>query len=182
MMFLIPIGIAVLGTGSTALYRRVRRGTMTPERKKIYESALTSLKDPEKLRKLADSFASLGLKSQSELLHKRAKLRELPDTTKKARRAIFKKGLRSKNREAVLSLAATYHQEGATGAAAALRLHAESLGKSGLDSVSVDEDIGEDDDPSTGPSSDTPGRVRGKRRSRRGRGRGKNPPLEQDET
>lgn len=129
MFFIIPLGIAVLGTGTTALYRRVRRGQMTPERKRIYEAALKSLKDPEKLKELANSFSSLGLKSQADLLSKRAALRELPDATKKARRAIFRKGLVSKNREGVMALAATFHQEGATGAAAALRLHGESLPK-----------------------------------------------------
>lgn len=124
------VPIAFLGMASLAGYRahkRQKRQALTPERKRIYEAALQTLKDPEKLRRLADEFETQGLKAQAELLRKRASIRELPEDLKKARRDAFKAAMRSKNQPAVLKLAEAYDAEGATGAAAALRTYAAGL-------------------------------------------------------
>jgi hypothetical protein len=48
----------------------------TPERQKIFEVALSNLKDLINLYKLADEFEKVGLKSQTELLRKHAALCE----------------------------------------------------------------------------------------------------------
>jgi len=57
-------------------------------------------------------------------------LRELPKAKRDERRNIFKKGMASKDPDAVERLAAAYDKEGATGAAAALRKYATGLRKS----------------------------------------------------
>jgi hypothetical protein len=100
---------------------------MTPERKKVYETALESLKDPEKLRSLADAFDKEGLKDEAIMLRKRAALRELPASSKEARKAAFRKGMSSSDPKAVRVLATAFHKQGATGAAQALKKYAEGL-------------------------------------------------------
>jgi len=126
---LIPLGIAALA--GTAIYRTLKKPTgMTPERRQVYTAALNTLKDPAKLRALADAFQKEGLIKEAELLRKRARLRELPKAKRDERRNIFKKGMASKDPDAVERLAAAYDKEGATGAAAALRKYATGLRKS----------------------------------------------------
>lgn len=125
--------VVFLSMASLAGYKahtRQKRSAMTPERKRIYEAALQTLKDPEKLRKLADEFETQGLKKEASLLRKRAEIRELPEDLKKARRQAFKAAMASKNQPAVLKLAEAYDAEGATGAAAALRAYAAGLSDS----------------------------------------------------
>src|SRR5512138_1491264 len=97
---LVPIIIGI-GTGSVAgivLRNRKRspRG-MTPERQQIYEAALVNLKDPEKLRQLADAFHGEECYPQANLLRKRAALRELPAEEKRKNAARFKEGMSSKD-------------------------------------------------------------------------------------
>jgi hypothetical protein len=112
-----------------AAYAAKKRAGMTPERQKIFEAALSNLKDPIALRKLADEFEKAGLKSQAELLRKRAALRELPPETKVKRREAFRAGMASVSKSGVESLANAFAKEGATGAATALRNYAQGLGK-----------------------------------------------------
>lgn len=111
---------------------------MTPVRKKIYEEALKSLKDPIKLRKLADTYDSEGLHEEATLLRKRAALREIPPEQKAARRDAFRRALSvgkdgvpvtGETIQKIETLAATFHNQGATGNAAALRQHAAGLRK-----------------------------------------------------
>lgn len=125
-MFVIPA--ILLGLGGLATWKVVKRKTgMTPERKKVYDAALTSLKDSEKLRTLALEFRKAGLKDEAVMLEKRAALRDLPTDVKLERREAFKKGMKSQDKAAVLQLADAFEKEGATGAAAALRDYAAGL-------------------------------------------------------
>jgi len=124
MIPLLPLAAAL---GGLAWWRARAKKGMTPERQKVYEAALASLKDPDALRKLADAFQKEGLAPQAELLRKRAALRELPAEVKTQRRDALRKGLQSKNVEGVEKLAAAFAKEGASGAAASLKQYAAGL-------------------------------------------------------
>ncbi|MGH9966571.1 MAG: hypothetical protein ACREBG_01890 [Pyrinomonadaceae bacterium] len=121
------IPIAVVGLGGYAWYRAKKRKGMTPERKKIYDAAMKSLKDPAKLNALADAFEKEGLKNEASQLRKRAKLRGMPDGVKAARRDAFKKCMQSKDPNAIEKCAKAFEKEGATGAATKLRQYAAGL-------------------------------------------------------
>jgi hypothetical protein len=124
------IPIVVLGGGAVAYFvQKKRKKCMTPKRKRIYEQALKHLKDPVKLRKLADAFDKAGCKAEATMLRKRAALRELPKSVQKARKAVMKKALASNNPAAIRKVAAKFEEEGATGAAARLRQHAMTVEK-----------------------------------------------------
>ncbi len=128
-MFGIIIPIVITGLGAGAFWRAgKKRGVMTPERQKIYQAALGgSLKDPKKLRQLASAFSQVGLTPQADLLNKRAALKEAPKTLKAERREAFRKGMSSKDRQAVMKLATEFQNIGATGAAAKLAAYASGL-------------------------------------------------------
>ena len=124
---LIPIAV-VLGTATLyRIYRRPRRVGMTGKRKQIYESALVTLKQPEKLRALAAAFEGEGLIAEADLLKKRAAIRELPKSKREERRAIFRRAIQSSNIPAIRAVADEFRAAGCTGAAANLYQHADSL-------------------------------------------------------
>lgn len=124
---LIPVAVTGLaGLAAWKVHKNRKRG-MTPARQKVYDQALTNLKDPVKLRKLAAAYHKEGLTEQGTMLQKRARLRELPADVKEGRRAAFKKGMTLTNAASVEKLAATFEKEGATGAATALRAYAAKL-------------------------------------------------------
>jgi hypothetical protein len=133
---LIPIAIAALGLGAWHAVKKKEapvkvgaEGGLTPDRAILYETALRTTKDSDKLRTLAQAFRSEGLTPQAEMLEKRARLRDLPPDVKLARRAAFKKGMASTNPQAIIALADVFDCEGATGAADALRTYASGLGR-----------------------------------------------------
>lgn len=123
----IPVIIVGLAVASLIKNNR-RKGQMTGERLKIYNAAISgALKDPVALRKLADGYKKEGLPEQADLLVKRAVLLELPDDVKKARKQVWRKAIASKNKPAVLKLAAEYDNQGCTAAAQHLREYASGL-------------------------------------------------------
>jgi hypothetical protein len=122
---LIP-AIAVLG--GYAWWQTRPRG-MTPERKMIYETALVTLKEPDKLRTLADAFENEGFKDEATMLRKRALLREMPLDVKTKRQQAFGAAMKSTDPAKVEAVAMAFQNEGATGAAANLRKYAEGLRK-----------------------------------------------------
>lgn len=129
---LIPVGIGLLAGG--AYWKHKKRKGMTPERKKIFEAAMNTLKDPNKLRKLSDAFDKEGLKNEATLLRKKALLRELPEDKKVARRKALKAGLKVSSPadvHKVEKLANAFHNEGALGAAQRLREHVAAVKKAG---------------------------------------------------
>lgn len=125
MFPILPIAIASLA-GIAYLRSRKDKG-LTAERKLVYETALATEKDPAKLIKLGDAYKAEGLKSAGEMLHKRAKLRLLPEPVKEQRREAFKKGMTSTDPVKVQTLAKAFNAEGATGAASALNKYASGL-------------------------------------------------------
>lgn len=133
---LVVFGLPIvgLGVGSVAAYQLFRkRGTekysecMTPERIKIYELAIATLKDSRKLRVLADEFEKQGCKAEAEHLRKRAALRDLPAEQKAANKKLYKQAMASKNVGAIAKIAAKFESLGADGAAEHLRLREKSL-------------------------------------------------------
>lgn len=124
---LIPIAV-ILGTATLyRIYRRPPRMGMTGKRRQIYESALVTLKQPEKLRTLATAFEGEGLIAEADLLNKRAAIRELPKAKREARREVFRKAIQSSNIPAIRAVADEFRAAGCTGAAANLYAHANSL-------------------------------------------------------
>ena len=124
----VPFMVTALGCTAVAVSRKRRKPRgMTAERAQIYEAALVSLKDPGRLRSLADAFDSQGLSKQAKLLRQRADLNEAPPEKKLERRELYRKAMRSKNPQAVLQMAAAFDEVGATGAAFNLRQYAAAL-------------------------------------------------------
>jgi hypothetical protein len=126
MIPLLPAAIIALA-GTAFFLTRKKAGALTPEREMLFNKAVNTEKDPQRLRALAAQFRSDGLNVQAEFLEKRAKLRELPDSVKAARKAAFKQAMGSTNKEAILKLADAYEREAATGAAEALRKYVKGL-------------------------------------------------------
>jgi hypothetical protein len=118
---------AVLAAGAQWYRERKARRALTPERKAIHEAAMTTLKNPDQLRALAGTFDRVGLATHAELLRKRAALRELPAETKQQRADAFRMGMTSKDAAKVEGLAMAFQNEGATSAAANLRVYASGL-------------------------------------------------------
>lgn len=126
-MFIVPGVIICLAVGSYIVNRK-RKGEMTPERMRIFTAAINgSLKDPAKLDQLADAFDKEQLSEHAKLLRQRAALKRLPKPVQKARQAVFRKAMQSKNKAAVLKLADEFDAQGATGAALKLRQYGVNL-------------------------------------------------------
>ncbi len=122
------IPLVVGGLAITAAYKVHRRSdAMTPERQKLFDAAIQSLPDPDKLRKLAAVFAEQGLHKHADLLNKRAALRELPKETQEARKTVFRKAMSLTDPVKVEQAATVFHGEGCIGAASCLNLYAQGL-------------------------------------------------------
>lgn len=124
---LIPVAVVLSTITLYRIYRRPPRIGMTGKRMQIYQSALVTLKQPEKLRALAAAFESEGLIAEADLLNKRAAIRELPKSKREARREVFRKAIQSSNIPAIRAVADEFRAAGCTGAAANLYQHADSL-------------------------------------------------------
>lgn len=126
-MIAIPVIIALLA-GGAYLKRGKVHGVMTAERTKIFNAALAGgMQDPDNLEKLAKTFAGEGLPEQAALLKQRANLKRLPNEIKLARRQVWRKAVKSKNKDGILRLASAYDKEGCTSAAMRLREIASGL-------------------------------------------------------
>lgn len=107
--------------------KSVPKGTLTPERQMIFHTAMNEMREPESLRKLATVYRDQGLPAHADQLEKRAKLRELPDDVKKARREAYRKAMTSQNPDGIRQVARVFESTGATGAAEKLREYADGL-------------------------------------------------------
>ena len=135
MGIVLPVIVASAGGLAWWKVKKQKYGKMTPERKKLFEEALRSMKDPAKLRELANVFQNYGLKAEAKELRKRAALRDAPADVKKKRAEAFQKGLNSTDPQKVSKLADAFHKVGAYGAADKLRKYASGL-------TSIDAPIG----------------------------------------
>ena len=125
---LIPvIVVGLVGIGAYRAFRRPQIVGMTALRVQIYQAALSVLKDPAKLRILAQSFEDAGCLAEARILNQRAALRELPKEVRLKRREIISRAFKSSNIEAVRKVAAAFAEQGAIGAAANLNRYADSL-------------------------------------------------------
>jgi hypothetical protein len=128
---LVPAAIAGLAGIAAVVQGKRQKVAATPAtvaaRQAIFEAALNDVKDPNKLRVLADAYHAQGLHAEGTMLQKRAALQELPASVKEARRDAFRKAMSSKNVPAILEMATVYESEGATGAAENLRKYASGL-------------------------------------------------------
>ncbi len=99
----------------------------------IYKTAIgadnpdTALKDPTKLRNLAQSFRSEGMIAEADMLDKRAVLQERPADVKAAHKEAFRKGMASTDPAKINELANAFDSMGCTGAAENLRKYAAGL-------------------------------------------------------
>lgn len=136
-MILLPIAIiALVGTAGVAQHRRGKKATdprIAAERMVIYKTAIgaddpsTAVKDPTKLRSLANVFRSEGMLAEADMLEKRAALQELSEDVKAARKEAFRQGMASTDPAKVHALADAFDSQGATGAADNLRKYASGL-------------------------------------------------------
>jgi hypothetical protein len=130
---MIPIPSAPVIVVCLAIVAALRSGKkgITPERQVAFETAMHKCKDPDKLRKLAETFDKEGLKDPyGDMLRKRATLRALPEDVKKARRDAFHKAMKTTDASKIPVLnrmADAYEEEGCTGVAYQLREYAKGL-------------------------------------------------------
>jgi hypothetical protein len=149
MMLEVMVGALVLAAWKKA----GTKGVLTPERERVYKSALQNLTDPDALKKLADEYDKQGLGIEGEMLRKRAALRGQSEVQKRARRESFDKGMASTNVEAIEALADAFESITATGSALALRQHAADLRRAQAESSRVsdtpvvDTELGESKPP-----------------------------------
>jgi hypothetical protein len=130
IQFGLPVVVIVLALASYNQARRQEKRrveAMTPERKALYEAALLSLKDPQKLRELADVYESEHLEEEAVVLRKRAHLRELPADIQAQRRDAFRLGMSCKDPQKVRELADAFSSEACFSAATNLRLYESGL-------------------------------------------------------
>ena len=132
---MIAIPLAILALVTSAGVAQVSRSKkkddpkLQVERQVIYETAINTVKDPVKLRKLSKAFRDEGLTAEADMLEKRAALQELPDEVKAGRRDVFRKAMTNTDPAKVLAVAEVFHNEGCTGAAENLRRYAAGLAK-----------------------------------------------------
>lgn len=119
--------VLVLGGAAVAWWKKPWAKRMTPERKVAYETAMKTLKDPAKLRQLADAFEKEGLKKEATMLRRRAGYIELPQEVKDKHRAVFEKAMASTNPEAIENIAKAFEAKGQTTVAGVLRNYAAGL-------------------------------------------------------
>lgn len=128
MPALIPVAVGAASLGGFYLYKSRKYSlAMTPERIKVYETALSSLKDPAKLRTLADEFEKAGCHKEAEHLRKRAALRERSPAEKKADQNRYRRAMAAIKSSQIHGEADYFESIGADGAARHLRTKAEAL-------------------------------------------------------
>jgi len=124
---LLPL-LLLSGAGWFGFKKYKEHKAFSPARKAAFERAMNdTAATSASLRSLAEAFEKEGLGDHARALRKRAALKEAPEPIKAARRAVFQKGLNSTDPATVEKIAAAHEAAGATGAAEALRLHAETL-------------------------------------------------------
>jgi hypothetical protein len=134
----IPVGVVVLAGVSYHFAKKrdeTKKTALTPERKAVYEGALTSLKNPDELRKMADSFESVGLPEHATVLRKRAHLHELPPEIQKRRKEEFQFAMSHHDPNVVLKYADAFSDSAAFSAANHLRKYAGALASNDVDVI-----------------------------------------------
>lgn len=129
---LIPIAIVSLA-GVAYGAQRVRDASAVPsatvvaERAMIFDTAMNTCKDSDKLRALAASFKQVKMNAEATMLCKRAALIDAPPELKASRKDTLERALASKNKGPILNVANAFEEIGAMNAASKLRAHAATL-------------------------------------------------------
>lgn len=140
---IVPLAI---GTGVAVLAWKARKKQgMTPIRKKTFEAAMKTQKEPDKLHKLAAAFHKEGLKAEAAELRKRAAIFSAPPETIEKRKQVFKQAMSSNNPDAVKKVASAFHRMGHYEAAQKLRNYAKGIFHVKGPSATASVKIGEDD-------------------------------------
>lgn len=131
---ILPVAAAGVGYGA---YRAARNKwgktscEMTPERRRVYEQALEKLKDPVKLRMLADEFEKAGCRKEADHLRKRAALGEQTPEQTLAARKLYRDALKTKDATKALAAAAYFKKIAADGAARHIEARVRALKAAG---------------------------------------------------
>src|SRR5208337_1297317 len=120
-------GIAIIKKTSQKVVSIKPNSVMNGERKAVYDSALRSLREPEKLNRLATVFEGEGLKNEAWALRQRARLRALPPEVKQARRRIFKSAMSSTDLGYIERIASAFEKDYCFDAANQLRNYAQDV-------------------------------------------------------
>lgn len=102
-------------------------GAVAANHVKVYREAMTSMREPDELRALADAFDQHGHKTFATMLRRRAATRELPPEEKKTRRDAFRAAMASDEPGKIVTLAAQFEGEASMGAANDLYDHARAV-------------------------------------------------------
>lgn len=122
------IPIIVIGLIGKAVHTRFKKDKpLSVEQQNIYDSAMATLMEPEKLRALGATFKAQGFPKHGQMLINRAELRGLDPKVYKARRKAIAKAMNSTNIVAIRELAAEYEKLGGTGTADMLRKRANQV-------------------------------------------------------
>ena len=135
---LIPVGVVALAGLSyhfVTKREKQKKTALTPERKAVYEGALTSLKHPPELRKLADSFDHVGLPEHAIVLRKRAALHELPPEIQALRKKESQYAMTQTDPKHALRYADAFSDTAAFSAANHLRKYAAALSSNDADVI-----------------------------------------------
>jgi hypothetical protein len=129
---IVPVGIAGAVYGGYKLLRTSFGGEgwsscMTPERVRIYQQAVAELKDPAKLRGLADMFEQTGCAREAEHLRKRARLRDRTPDERRADKARYKAAMSSSDVREIEKAVSYFQGIGADGCVRHLRLRIKAL-------------------------------------------------------
>ena len=125
-----PVGAtvgALVGGALAGAAPKSTKGVMTPKRKLLFESAMSTAKTADYLRGLAEAFENEGFKAEAIMLRKRATLREMPANLRDARREVFRKMMACDDPEEIDKCAEVFAGEAQTDAAKSLRDHAEAV-------------------------------------------------------
>jgi hypothetical protein len=135
-----PITLALLGLGYLAFKKKSddQHGVLTPRMEEIYNNAMASLLDPERMRKLAKEFEKLGLKIQADMLTRRARLRARSVEEKKKDQELFERAMKSEKIPGILAVANEFEQMTATGMAGKLRERVKLLQQKTTNGLSPD--------------------------------------------
>jgi len=123
----LTIGVSLLVWLAFRNQSNTQFGVMTPQREEVYRNALEKLKDPEKMRALANEFTKFGLKAEASMLRRRAAWRGRSPELRQQHEDIFQRALASSNIDGILRVAAIFEEETATLKAARLRQHAKEV-------------------------------------------------------
>jgi thioredoxin-like negative regulator of GroEL len=130
LAFIIPSLIVAVGTGGLIAYRGKKLPESGEEKtlRSAFDVAMHSTKfNEEEVKKLIGKLRKFGMVKEAEQLKKRIELVSLAEEIKEKRELAVRNALSSTDKEKVLELAETFHNEGVHATARILRQYARGL-------------------------------------------------------